>query len=187
MVISDTILGRNVANPKSIDVSGLAGREKTGTLDVSIVQPSVQSTLNVDPQAFIDSSKDAGDLGGVAPDVDLAQARVKPVADKAAIESKANAEAAAKGGVVGTAAVEAVSIFTNMQTLKAEDRIFMEKIQRGHETLEFNQRLARNASNISALNASLNAIDSLNKQGGNVLAGGQEQLFLRSPNSGRLV
>lgn len=186
MAGAEDILGRNVANPTELDTSGLASGSSQ-FLDFSVVPDGrEQSTLNIDPSSMVDAPFDPG---ANVQDIDLAQPRVpeaKPETS-AAGRTAANERAAAIGGVAGTAISSGVSIWATLDSIKSEDKIFMEKIQRGHETLEFNQRMIRNSRNMSALNASLNAIDSLNKQGGNISAGGQEQLFLRSPNSGRLV
>ena len=159
--------------PNELSAAGLAG-------DSAL--PST-STLDIDPNSFVTPEAQLTDA--LRTDIDLAQPRVKP--KTTAEKTAANERAAAIGGVAGTAITEGVSIWSNVETLKAEDKIFMDKIQRGFETLEFNQRMIRNASNMAALNKSLNAIDALNKQGGDILAGGQGQLFSRSPNTGRLV
>ncbi len=181
MAEADAILGRNIANPTRLDVSALTG-DSSSIGDAQIPLGTPESTLDVDPVSFAASTRQPD---AASQDIDLAQRRVtdKPVEGPDA----ANERAAAIGGVAGTAVKAGVSIWANMESLKAQDKIFQERIQRGFETLEFNQRMIRNSRNMSALNNSLNAIDSLNKQGGNVVAGGQEQLFLRSPNTGRLV
>ncbi len=186
MAEAEDILGRNVANPSSVDTSGLSRPNGDTFLDFSVVPRDGDSTLNIDPSSFADSP--GFDPGGAEiTDIDLAQPGPSAAPRTKAERTQANEQAAAIGGVAGTAITSAVSVWSTLDSIKAEDKIFMEKLQRGHETLEFNQRMIRNSRNMSALNASLNAIDQLNRQSGSVSAGGQEQLFLRSPSTGRTL
>ena len=139
----------------------------------------VDSTFNFDPTSITPE-----ELAGSAPaetDVDLAQPRVKP-------EAAGTVKPTFAGQVAGGVAKEAINVFSNLQTIKANDAVFMNKIQRGFENLEFNQRLVRVDRDISALQNTMKAMEDLKRQAGNPSAGGQQsQLFLRDPLSGRNV
>lgn len=185
---------RVVGGAPDLSVGAFAG-DASGEAAVSTLDPSIlgglsapgsdpgriESTLNVDPNDFVTPRADTFE------DIDLAQPGPSKQQKTEATRTDANEMAAAKGGLVGTGAISAVDIWSSMTSLKSEDQMFMARVQQGYEDLEFNKSLIRTSRNMNMLNGALNSIEQMNKQAENVTAGGQEQLFLRSANTGRLV